>query len=313
MAITVGTLGAGRVGLRDLFEVAMTKVPKEYETIVGNHIISTTQESEVFKQFKGLGAAKQTPEGDDADFDDMAALYSMVAKPKNYTKSVMMSRVASLTDQYGVLKSITPKIARSFVQARNAGTADLDNSGFTTTNYGQNTETLYSAAHQMGDVYSYNRPLVPGSVPGSSAVTQEVAFSPLGLERAFSDLHSQIDARGFPYFPLGKSIVKVPQALINPARRAIRATQLAGGPFNDPNVIRDEFMEPKMIHYYTSSTAWFVVASDPEEHGLFMLNQMPYDIEKLPLGKDIMERWVAYESWIVGWYEWHGTWGTQGA
>lgn len=313
MAITVGTLGAGRVGLRDLFEIAMQNVPKEYETIVGNHIISTTQESEVFKQFKGLGAAKQTPEGDDADFDDMAALYTMVAKPRNYTKGVMMSKVASLTDQYGVLKKITPKIARSFVQARNAGAADLDNSGFTTTTYGQNSEPLYSASHQMGDVYSYNRPIAAGSSPGLSAVTQEVAFSPIGLERCFSDLHSQIDARGFPMYSTAKNYVKVPQALINQARRAIRATQLAGGAFNDPNVIREEFMEPKMIHYYTSTTAWYVVTSDAEECGQFMLNQMPYDIEKLPLGKDIMERWVAYESWIVGWYDWHYSWGTLGA
>lgn len=312
MAITSETIGAGRVGLRKLYEVASKKVAKEYLDVIGGNVLNTTQESEVFKQFKGLGPAKLTPQGDDADFDDMASLYTMVAKPNMYTKGVMMSKVASFTDQYGVLKNLTPKIARAFIQARNAGAADLDNSGFTTTTYGINSETLYSANHDMGGVAYYNRPLAAGQTAGSGATTLDIPMSPLALEQAFSDLNLQVDARGEPMFPIAKNYVKVPAALFMQTKRAITASQLAGGPFNDPNVLREEFITPKLNHYYTSQKAWFVMSSDPEEHGVFMLDQIPYDIEKLPLGRDIMERWVAYESWIVGWYDAHGTWGTMG-
>ena len=113
-------------------------------------------------------------------------------------------------------------------------------------------------------------------------------------------------------FPIGKLDVKVPPALYPQAVRAIRALQLPGTNNNDPNFNREKFNEPKLVDYYTSDTAWFVKASDPMYHGLFFLEQMAYDVDKLPLNEELMVRWVAYESWVFGWFDWHGTWATLG-
>jgi hypothetical protein len=312
MAMTQGTIGAGRVGLKRLFGIEAEEVRKEYLDIVGGNTMNTTQTSEVFKQYKGLGPMKETPEGNDADFDDMSPIWNMVVKPRLYTKGVKFSKQTQFTDQYNVLKDWTPRFVRSSMHRRNANVADMDNSGFTNTTYGQNSENLYSASHNMGGLYGYNRPLASGQVAGPNAITQDIAFGPLALEQCTADLHKQQDARGQPWYPMSKIDIKVPPALYQQARRAIRPEKLAGGNFNDPNVNRDDFNDPIQIHYYTSDKAWFARASSKKEHFMFFLLQMDYDIEQLPLGKDIMINWVAYESWYFGWMDWHGTWATLG-
>ena len=309
--MTQGTIGAGRVGLKKLFAVESNKVEKQYVDVVGR-VMNTTQTSEVFKQYIGLGMSTQTPEGNSVDWDDLEALFTAVFKPVMYTKGVKFTMQTNFTDQYGVLKKITPQIAQAFVQRRNTNVADLDNSGFTNTTYGMNNETLYSANHNMLKAVGYNRPLAPGQVAGASATTLDLTFSPLALEQAFIDLRKQKSARGLPMPPVGKIDVKVPAALYPQAVRAISALQIAGSNNNDPNFNRSKFNDPKLIDYYTSDIAWFCKASDPASHGLFFLEQMPYDIQELPLDAELMKKWAAYESWIFGWYDWHGTWGTLG-
>jgi hypothetical protein len=319
MAMTQATLGAGRVGLKKLFAIESEQVEKQYLDVVGGRVTSTNQTSEVFKQMIGLGPSTQTPEGSKVDYDDMEALYTMLVKPLLYTKGIKFSKQTEYTDQYGVLKGVTPDFARAFMERRNVNVADLDNSGFSASQngglgYGQNGEPLYSASHSMGSLYGYNRPLAPGQTAGTSATTLDVAFGPLALEQCYTDLRGQKSARGLPFPPQGKIDVKVPYQLYPQAERAITALRgMAGTNNNDPNFNRKKFNDPKEILYYTSSTAWFAMAADKKYHGLFFLEQMPYDIEQLPPDEEVMVKWVAYESWAFGWYDWHGTWGTQGA
>jgi hypothetical protein len=313
--MTQATLGAGRVGLKKLFAIESERVEKQYIDIIGR-VDKTTQSFEVYKQYAGLAPSVETSEGMKADFDDLSALYVLNLKPLLYTKGIKFTKQTQFTDQYGVLKNITPHFARAFTHRRNLNAADLDNSGFVTTGLasGVNSEALYSANHSMGALnVGYNRPLAPGQVAGSGATTLDIAFGPLALEQAFIDLRKQKSARNTPMVPIGKIDVKVPPALYPQAVRAIRALQLAGSNNNDPNFVKEKFNDPKLIDYYTSDTAWFCKASDPAYHGLVFLEQMPYDIEQLPPDEEIMVKWVAYESWSFGWFDWHGTWGTLGA
>jgi len=312
LALTQGTIGAGRVGLKKLYFVQAAAVEKQYLQVVGRSD-KTTQTSEVFKQLAGLGPSAQTLEGADADFDDMAALGIAVCKPVLYTKGTKFTLQTTFTDQYGVLKDLQPQYAMAFMHRRNINVADLDNSGFIDTTKGIGTETLYSANHLMGSVAFSNRPLAAGQVAGASAVTLDYGLSPLGIEALWKDIRKQPSARNLPMFPVGKIQIKVPTELLIPARRAIVSAQLAGTNNNDTNVLAEFFADPILIDYYTSPTAWFARTVDEKFHGLFFLEQMPYDIEKLPLDKTMMNQWVGYESWGYGWYDAHGTWGTLGA
>ena len=58
---------------------------------------------------------------------------------------------------------------------------------------------------------------------------------------------------------------------------------------------------------------WFARMKDTNQHGLFRLEQMPYDVMRLPLDEDLMWKWVSYGSFTVGWFIWQGTWGTTGS
>jgi hypothetical protein len=313
MAMTEQTLGLGRVGLKKIYAVEAEKVDKQYLIVVGGRVDKTTQASEVYKQYAGFGPAVQISEGQEVSWDDLTALYNLNAKPVIYSKGVQFSVQTSFTDQYGVLKKIQPDFAKAFTHARNAAVADLDNSGFTNTTYGMNSETLYAAGHNMKGVYGYNRPLAPGQVAGASATTLDLAFGPLALEQAFIDLRKQISARNTPMPTQGKITPKVPSALYPQATRAVTAFKgLAGTNNNDPNFNRQKFDDPAEVLYYTSQTAWFCLASNVNNHGIFFLEQKPYEIVKLPPQPDLMEKWIAYETWTFGWYDWHGSWGTLG-
>ena len=318
MAMTQGTLGAGRPGLRKLFAIEMEKVQPVWMDIIGRKL-STTLISEVFKQYAGLGPSQSTPEGDNVVYDDMYPLYVGYYKPTLYTLGIQMTLQTKFTDQYNKLRDMTPEIARSFVYRRNLNAAGLDNSGFSDTagpngnGYGIDGVALYSGKHQMGSYYGYNRPLAPGTSAGASPTYLDIALSPLALEYCWKDIRRQKSARNLPMFPVGKLDLKVPPELYLAACRAVKSAQLAGTNNNDPNVIRGHFNDPINVDYYTSSTAWFVKAADPQYHGLFFLEQMPYDIEQLPLLDDLKHKYAAYESWVLGSYDWHGTWATQGA
>jgi hypothetical protein len=313
MAITQNTIGAGRVGLKKLFAIETEKVEPQYKYVVGR-TDTTTQTSEVYKQYAGLGPTTQTPEGDDAVFDDLAPLFVAAFKPVLYTKGIRMSKQTSFTDQYGKLKNLTPAMARSAMERKNLNVADLDNSGFTNTTNGMNSEPLYSGSHQMGTgLYGSNRPLAIGQVPGPSPTTVDLTLGPTTLQWAWKDLRRQQSARGLPMPPTGKLDIKVPPELYLIACSLLRSVKIPGTPNNDDfSPTTSKFNDPMNIDYYTSTTAWYLKSSNVAEHGLFFLSQMPWDVEMLPMTRNLMNEWIGFESWIYGWYDWHGTWATLG-
>jgi hypothetical protein len=312
MAITQATLGAGRVGLKALFAMEAAKVEMQYIDVV-QRVDHTTQTAEVYKQYIGLGPSDATPEGNEVIFDDLAPLYVLAVKPILYSKGIKMSVQTSYTDQYKKFKNLTPELAKTFIQRRNLNVADLDNSGFTDTTKGMNSEPLYSASHNLGNNYMYNRPIAVGTTAGASPTTVDLAFSPLMLEWAWKDIRRQVSARNLPMMLTGKLDIKVPPELFMQASRALKSIQLAGTNANDTNKeIQDRFNAPKVIDYYTSATAWFLKSSNVDEHGLFFLEQMPYDVEMLPRDRFLQDQWVAYESWAFGWFKPYGVWGTAG-
>lgn len=312
MPMTMESLAAGRVGLKKYYAVEAESVPAEWKDVVGR-VEATKQTFEVYKQYAGFGPAVQTNEGMRADFEDLNPLYLMTLRPVLYTKGAQFSIQTKYTDQYSLFSKLTPQIARSFVERRNLSVADLFNSGFTTTTYGMNSETLFSGGHAMGGVYYYNRPLAAGQSAGASATTLDIGLSPLAMEQAWKDMNRQVSAKNLPLYPQSKLLTIVPPELYLPACRAIGAAFLAGTNNNDPNVIREKYLEPIQNHYLTSSTAWFMRASSEKEHGLVFLEQMSYDVKELPMMDDLLHKWVAYESWAFGWFDAHGTWGTAGA
>jgi hypothetical protein len=299
MATTL-TLGLARKNILDVFQVNEVKQEKQYEWILGNNF-NTTQEYETFKQLKGLSPAEQTPEGREAALDDYSQLYTRNFKPVLFTKRIEFTELMDFTNQYKKVMSIQGDFAKAFVARRNIYAANIDVLGFTSTAYGMNSETLYSTSHSMGTITGSNRPAT------------DVALSPVALAQALTEIRKQKTATNQPAMLTGQVILKVPAALEDLTIRIIKSLQIQGVNNNDTNEYLRKRVDYRVCDYYTSDTAWFLKMADNSQHGLFMLKQMPYKIDQLPMDKAMMHTWVARESYTVGWKDWHGTWGTTGA
>lgn len=300
MSLTQNTLGLGRVGIKKVYEQEAKLLRDISLTVLGNKY-DTKQTYEVMKSIAPFAPAVQTAEGAVAAFDDMIPLFVRNFYPLKYTKGVKISFETELTDQYGIIKGIQKQIAKSFVARKNQVAANINNNGFTGTTDGMNNESLYTTAHSM-----------TGGLTGSNRPAIDIGFAPLAVEQCLQELRAQKNARGIPMGQeIGKVLITVPTQLEGMAYRTIHSEKLGGTSNNDLNWSRER-VTYEVIDYYTSSTAWFARAFDNDEHGLFLLEQAPYDIKKLSDTTDMMTPWIAWEIYCAGWVDWHGTWGTVG-
>lgn len=301
MASLVLTLGLARKNILDVFVVQSADLAKEWDMVLGKEF-ETTQSFEVMKQIKPLSPAQQTPEGETAKYDDWTPIFARSFYPVMFTKGVRYSKLFDFTLQYKDVIKKQDQFARAFNQKKNIVAANIDNLGFTDTTYGMNAETLYSTAHSQG----------AGNPTFSNRPTTELPFGPLALEQALTEIRKQIDPVGQPMQLTGKVLLKVPIAKEAVATRVVRSMQLAQTNNNDTNSFITSRVEMAVIDYYTSDNAWFLRMQNDRDHGLFLLKQMPYDITQLAMDDSFMFKWVADESYTVGWKDAHGTWGTLG-
>lgn len=304
MATNLG-LGLGRANIKIVYMAETKDLPKQWDDVIGRNL-DTGQQFETMKSIMGLGPARLTPEGDPADFDDMNVLFQRNFTPDTFTKAIQITKQASFTDQYKILSDMQPHFAKSFTDQKNIVAANLDNLGFSATTYGMNGETLYSTAHSNG--------LATATGANSNKPSTNLAFGPLAVQQMKNEIRLQRDARNAPLYNVGQVLVKVPPQLQGNLAAVLNSVNLPGTANNDVNYAREN-VDGCVIDYYggVSSTAWFARMKNSKMHGLFMLNQMPYDLEPLPLDATLMKRWVAYESYVVGWYTWYGTWGSPGS
>jgi hypothetical protein len=308
MAVLTGTLEIGRQNINELFFIEAERLDKQYLDVVGR-VRRTTQAYEQYKQLKPLAAATQTSEGEEAAPDDWTPIFIQNFTPALFTKLIRYSELFDYTNQYKDVINKQDQFARAFLKARNIGGANLDNLGFTATTYGMNNETLYSAAHSMGvgNPTGPNIPVVPGTT-----TPLNLAFGPLALEQAMTEVRLQKDPTGAPMMLTGKVLLKVPVSLEGVARRVIKSMQLAQTSNNDTNEWIRNRVELAVNDYYTSTNAWFLRMVDNALHHLFILEQLPYRCTQLAMDAACTFKWVARESYIFGWQDWHGTWGTAG-
>jgi hypothetical protein len=299
MATNLG-LGLGRANIKRVHLAEVENLQQQWKDVIGR-TDTTTQQYERYKTIMGLGPAVYTLEGDSADFDDMNVLFNRDFYPRTYTKGLAITLQAEFTDQYAKLKDAAPRFAKSFNDQKNIVGANLNNLGFTSTTDGMNSETLYKTAHSNGTATATganaNRP------------ASEVAFSATALQQAKNELRLQRDARNAPLYNTGQVLVTVPPQLQGTLAGVLNSQNFPGTANNDVNYARSN-VDGSVVDYYTSATAWFVRMKDMNQHGLFLLQQMPYDIIKLPMDDTLMHKWVAYESYVAGWFIWYGTWGT---
>lgn len=293
------TLGTGRKVFFKVYVVESKKVPNQWKQVVGR-VEHTTETSVLHKQMKGFGPAEQTHDGEDVKWDTMTPIRHRETKPVLMTKGVRYSKQMSYTNQYKEIMTIQPAFVRQFMHKKNQYVAGLDIEGFTSTTMGMNGETLYATSHDMGGITFANR------------FTTPIAYGPYAQKQVLIGIRKQKSARNTPQPPTGKVLMKFPVALEPMGIEVINSLQVANGNDNNINDFIRNRVEMMVCDYYTSDAAYFARMMNDDEHGLGVLNQMPYDVEQLARDKGLMDTWVASESYERFWFDAHGTWGDPG-
>ena len=303
MPITNGSLGPiGRVGLKEAIYIAAESVPDQSLMIVGQEYHTT----QLFEQFMTLGAfgnARIVNNGNNLDEDQPEVVavgkYTPLVVGLQWSYGTQIEYV----DQYRKILGLAPMVALSFAHTRNFAAAQMNISGFTTgTAYGPvSTDSLYSTAH-------------PASVgTGSNRPSPDIGFSPLGIQQARNEIRAQKDTRGKPLLLTGNIVVTAPINMWQYEDVIESTMYLPGTNNNDVNVARSGVSLHVCDYYPVPSNAWYVRAADDRLHGLFCLNQMPFEIEQLVRQPNLQKPWLAWESYVFGYNRWQGTWGTSGA
>jgi hypothetical protein len=203
-------------------------------------------------------------------------------------------------DQYRQVAELQPQLAAIFKAKRNYVAASLNNTGFTATNLGlPPNESLYQTGHSNG------------TSPFSNIPSTSLPFGPLAMAQGRSDMRQQYSARGLVMPYSGTILVTYPYALEGRAYALRETEKMPTTNNNDKNYAKYRY-EYELVDEYSSQTAWFMRYKPNNRHGLFFLEQMPYDIVKLPLNDRLMHKWVAWESYCPGWKDAHGSYGSQG-
>ena len=295
LSTTLGDIG--RVGLLKVFRVEAEKFQDMTALMLGNEF-STRQSFERFKSLIGFGVPQVIPEGEPIPVDDPRPLFTGNFTPFKVATSVQYSYEVKWVDRYNQIATLQPQLAQLFMLKRQYVAAGIYNNGFSTGS-GITSEALFSTSHSNGSNTGSNRPAT------------DIALGPLAVAQCRSEMMQQKSARGdiMPYG--GDIIIQYPYALDGTAYALRNSERIPGTNYNDKNFAAFKF-DYVLNPYLTSQSAWFARFSDNSRHKLFMLNQIPYDALALPINPAAMFSYLFLESYIPGWADWHGTWGTQG-
>ena len=289
----------GRVGLLEVFRVEAENYPDHVGILCGD-IIKTKQSYEKIKSLIGLGLPNITNEGDVVQTDTVSSLFTGNFYPYKVAMAVEYSHELEYVDQYRQVLELQAQLASTFKAKRNYVAASLDNLGFTATNLGlPPNESLYQTNHANG------------TSPFSNVPSTSLPFGPLAIAQMRSDMHQQLSARGVVMPYNGTIVVTYPYALEGRSFAMAESERIPTSNNNDKNFARVKF-EYVMIDEYSSPTAWFGRYKPKDKQGKFFLEQMPYDIVKLPMDKRMMHTYICWEKYCPGWKDAHGTYASPG-
>lgn len=213
-----------------------------------------------------FSAAAGVNEGDAFDFVDFATPQYMDVYPRIRGLANAISKLALQSDPYGVMARRMKKMMESVRKSMEYDAADFMN--LATTAY-----TAGSSAAQVPDglaLASAVHPLQTGTA--SNIITGNPALSVSSLELAKQLFFRQVSFVGDPMVYDKALLLLVPPELVG---LATRLTETEKYPTTNDNDINWGGRNVKVVEnpYFTSTTAWALVAADPSDNPLTMLTR----------------------------------------
>lgn len=266
-------------------------------------------------QFAAFGAMPEKTENDSVMYTDGVQGGTKRYIHLTYALGCRTSWELYEDDQYGVIKQIPKALARSAQFTKEMVAANIFNLGFTTVTTTDGLSLFNNAHTLLGGPGATNAApgltnviSTAGTYPNRPATDADFSFTALQLMA--NHFERMIDSQGLP-------IQIKPKVVVIPPELKFIAKEILGSPNkpytsdNEINSLLGEDLSFTVGHYFTSQSAWFVLA-DKSDHYLKFFNRSPlkdYYDDDFDTGamKTITKMRIS-----AGASNWIGTWGSNG-
>jgi len=269
--------------------------PEEYSGFF--NVYSTTKAYEEDQLVAGLGAVPTKPEGEAIKLDSPIQGGSLRYQPISYGLGFQVTREMWDDDQYGIMRKVSQDFGGSIRQTVESNAAAVLNNSFTTQNSIDGV-SLINTAH----------PLLGGGTYSNASATN-VAFSTTGMQELIILFEKMVNERGL----LKQMIPEEVWLSVDQQFKAGEILHSAYKPYtgnNEINVMQGR-LQPRINHFFSSSTAWWVAAAKSQQWLKHYWRVMPeFDSQD-----DFMTKGASYSVYfrnIDGVTYWHGLAGSPG-
>lgn len=283
----------------DLFRVQIEtgkRRPLEYPKVLNVDDMPFNPITE--RQLSGLGSLPEKPEGDAFVLDKpiLGGTKTYTAVP--YGSAVELTFEMWRDDQYGAMREIVAEQVNSAIHRQEVVAWSVFNNAFSTSFTGFDGKPLCATDHPLlGGGTAANRPTV------------DIGLSVTGLQNAIIAFENMTDERGLP------RLMSPTKLLVAPANRFV-AREILGSPQapykadNEINALVQDDLSFMVVHYFTNSTQWFLIANQGDHDCNFFWRDRPiYDAYDDPRTKNAV--FTVYERMTAGFSSWRGVYGSR--
>lgn len=252
------------------------------------------------QQVTGLGTMPSKSEGAQFTMDEMIMGGSKTYTAAPYGLAFEATWEAWRDELYGVLEEMTRQLARASRNRMEVDAWSILNNAFSTSFNGFTSgEALCSTSHTgLDGTVRANRP------------SPDIGLSITGIQSAIVRFEGMTDERGLP------RLMAPVNVLVSPTNKFIAREVLgsAGKPYttdNEQNAIIQEDLTWMVVHYFTTSTYWFMSAAKGVHDLNFLWRDHPiFDSFDDPYTKNAV--FTSYQRHTKGFGSWRGVDGSTG-
>ena len=291
-------------GLNSLFGLSYDEYDREYEDIFSIEDSNRAFEEEVL--ITGFGSAPTKTEGQGVSFDNATESYSARYTHDTVALAFALTEEAVEDNLYDSLgKRYVKALAKSMANTKEVKGADVLNNAFSSSFTGGDGKSLIATDHPLS-----------GGGSAANRATSMADLNETSLEDALIDISGFTDDRGLTISVQASKMI-VPSELVFVAERILNSQLRSGTSDNDLNAVRSTGVLHggySVNHYLTDPDAFFILTSVTEQgDGLKMFQRSGMETSMEPDFSTGNIRYKARERYSVGFSDWRGIYGSQGA
>ena len=274
---------------------------EEYRRI--NRVETTDSAYEDSWEMGGFGPLGRKGELAPTQLDEPIKLGGVRIVVDTFALGFLISKEMIADNKFGLMQKLAGALGRSGRITAELYGHDVLNNGFSTAKYaGRDGKALFATDHPIygGPVSTYSN-------------TQAVAadLSEAALEAALGAYDNMVDERGLPTESTAMYLVISPDNRFL-AKRLINSENIPGSNNNDVNPLRNENLNVIVDHWLTDKDAWYLLPAPADNPIVFYWRQMSdtYTWDDLNAGGTFHK---IDQRHGVGFDNWRGVWGSQGA